>query len=309
MDDTGRQFALQTLRFRWFTLIGTAFHDLFADVMENAWPGDFQRVKPYGRYGDLKCDGYFRSHKRVFQCYAPVVMKQSEVIAKIRTDLCGAADHWHGRMTHWTFVHNDNAGLTANAVQVLEDLKEEHPTIEISVWTWPQIREQFDKLSSDAMEELFGHPPTANSLDQLDFSELRPVVEQISKREADPLIPLGDPPSSTKIEKNSLDPDSVAFLQMGRRRVRLVEEYFDQHHEPGLCDQIAEAMQVQYQMLADTGFESNEILVKLQQFAGWGRRDGRHDAAVLAVIVYFFDRCDIFEDPSEQDIEIGMAKT
>ena len=177
------------------------------------------------------------------------------------------------------------------------------------MWTWPQIREQFDKLSHDAVVELFGHQPTGSSLDQLDFSELRPVVEQIAKQEADPLIPLGDPPSSTKLEKNLLDHDSAAFLQMGRRRVRLVEEYFDQHHDPDLVDQIAKAMQGKYQMLADVGFDPNEILVKLQQFAGWGRRDGRHDVAVLAVIVYFLDRCDIFEDPSAQDIEIAGAKT
>ena len=123
------------------------------------------------------------------------------------------------------------------------------------------------------------------------------------------MIPLGDPPSSTKTETNSLDPDSVASLQNRRRKVRLVEQQFDQHHEPGLCDQTAVAIQFQYQMLADTGFESNEILAKLQQFAGWGRRDGRHDAAVLAVIVYFIDGCDIFEDPGEQDIEIRRAET
>ena len=49
MDATGRQFALQTFRFRWSTRAGTVFQDLFADVMENAWPVDFQRVKPYGR--------------------------------------------------------------------------------------------------------------------------------------------------------------------------------------------------------------------------------------------------------------------
>ena len=38
------------------------------------------------------------------------------------------------------------------------------------------------------------------------------------------MIPLGDPPSSTKTETNSLDPDSVASLQNRRRKVRLVEQ-------------------------------------------------------------------------------------
>lgn len=299
MDSIGRAFALQTLRLRWSVWTGNAFQDLFADIMQNAWPQDFQRVKPYGRYGDLKCDGYWASRKCVFQCYAPASIKERTVIEKIRVDLGGAIDHWQDRMTSWSFVHNDSAGLTANVVQVVEDLRRAHPDITISEWTWPQIREQFERLSDDARAELFGLPPTAGSFDQLDFAQLRPVVEEIAKVEAHPLIPLSDPPSLTKLEKNSLDSDSTAFLQIGRRRVKLVEEYFAQHHDPSLADQIAKAMQVQYQMLVETGFESNEILVKLQHFAGWGHRDSSYDAAVLAVIMYFFDRCDIFEDPDE----------
>ena len=301
VDNVGRFVALQTLRFRWHIFTGTAFQDLFADLMQNAWAEDFQKVKPYGPNGDLKCDGYWTSRKCVFQCYGPASMKEHAVITKIKEDLKGAVTHWQGKMTKWSFVHNDREGLTANVVQVLDVLRTAHPAIEINEWAWPQTREQFNNLSDEAIIDLFGHPPTATSFDQLGFAELRPVVEQIAKREADPLIPLGNPPSVTKLEKNTLDEDSSAFLQIGRRRVRLVEEYFAQHHDPGLGDKIAKSMQVQYQMLTDAGLNPNEVLVELQRFAGWGN-GGRnsHDAAVLAVITYFFDHCDIFEDPNEE---------
>ncbi len=304
MDYDRRIFALQTLKYRWHTLTGTAFQDLFADLMENAWPQDFQRVKPYGPNGDLKCDGYWASRKCVFQCYGPVQMKERAVIAKIRDDLKGAVAHWQGRMTQWSFVHNDIDGLTAKVVHVLDDLRKANPTIEICVWTWPQIREQFYSLSDESVLDLFGYPPTDNSLEQLEFAELRPVVEQIAKGQADPLVSLNTPPSVTKLEKNSLDEDSAAFLQNGRRRVRLIEEYFEQHHDPSLGDKIAAAMQTQYQMLVDTGFGPDEILLELQRFAGWGGGNkGSHDAAVLAAITYFFDRCDIFEDPDGEPVE------
>ena len=55
-------------------------------------------------------------------------MKERELIAKIKKDLSGALDHWQGRMTHWTFVHNDIAGLTAHTVQVLEDVTTQAPS-------------------------------------------------------------------------------------------------------------------------------------------------------------------------------------
>lgn len=301
MDTAGRLLALQSLRLRWLTSTGIAFQDLFADLMQNAWPQDFQKVKPYGRSGDMKCDGYWKSRRCVFQCYGPASMKQRDVIAKIRTDLEGAVHHWQDKMAEWSFVHNDAGGLSAEAVQVLEKLRLRYPNVEINEWAWPQAREQFERLSDEAIVELYGYPPTAKSVDQLGFAELRPVVERIANMSAAPLAELSSPPSVTKLEKNLLDQASADFLQFGRRQVRLVEEYFVQHHDPALGDKVAAAMRTQYRMLVDTGEDPNRVLVQLQRFVGWDCGDtSSHNAAVLAVITYFFDRCDIFEDPDDE---------
>ena len=300
MHELGRLFALQIFRFRWFTYTGVAFQDLFADLMESARPGDFQKVIPYGPRGDLKCDGYWRSRKCVFQCYGPSSMKEYKVIAKIREDLTGAVTHWDAKIQNWIFVHNSMKGLTANVVQVLEELRDGFPQIEIEEWAWPRAREQFNILSDDAIVDLFGYPPKDHSVSRLSFDELRPVVENIEKGIAEPIIALDDPPSLAKLEKNSLDQASKEFLQLGRLRVRLVENYFDQHHDPVLGDRIATAMQKQYRMLVDLGLHPDEVLVQLQQFAGWGAgHSSSHDVAVLTVLSYFFDRCDIFEDPND----------
>ncbi len=276
--------------------------------MQNAYAGDFNKVKPYGKSGDLKCDGYLPSTRCVFQCYGPASMKEAKVIAKIKEDFFGALEHWGDKMREWQFVHNDKDGLTAAVVQVLDDLNNAHPDIMIGEWAWPQVRSVFDRLPDQALVELFGHPPTAMTIDQLGFEELRPVVNQIAKGEADPSVVSMTPPSVSKLEKNSLDDDSAEFLRLGRRRVRLVEEYFAQHHDPTIGDKIAKALQTQYEMLVDGGWHSNEILVELQRFAGWGSAgSSNHAAAILAVITYFFDRCDIFEDPDESDALLAWA--
>ena len=86
--DVGRRLQLQNFKFRWHTSTGLAFQDLFADVMENAWPNDFRRVSPYGgSSGDLKCDGFLKSKKCVFQCYGPVSIRERDVMRKIKVDL------------------------------------------------------------------------------------------------------------------------------------------------------------------------------------------------------------------------------
>jgi hypothetical protein len=69
---------------------GTAFQDFFSDIMEAAHPGDFERVRAYGKKGDLKCDGFLRSQGTVFQVYAPRQMKEAALLKKIATDFEGA---------------------------------------------------------------------------------------------------------------------------------------------------------------------------------------------------------------------------
>jgi hypothetical protein len=72
---------------------GTAFQDLFADLMELAYPRDFQRIRPYGNQGDQKCDGYLASTKAAFQVYAPRTMKQAQLSKKACGDFDGAVHH------------------------------------------------------------------------------------------------------------------------------------------------------------------------------------------------------------------------
>lgn len=48
------------------------------------------------------------------------------------------------------------------------------------------------------------------------------------------------------------------------------------------------------------GMTPDAIFGKLQEFAGGSQRgDSGHEAAVLAVLAYLFEQCDIFERPPE----------
>ena len=101
---------LSAFRIRWFTRTGLEFQNLFADLMQNAWPGDFQKVKSYGPRGDFKCVGYWMSRQCVFRCYGPASMRGYALIAKIRKDLRGAVNYCPRTMRRWGFVHNDKKG-------------------------------------------------------------------------------------------------------------------------------------------------------------------------------------------------------
>jgi energy-coupling factor transporter ATP-binding protein EcfA2 len=131
-----RDFELRYLKSR-----GTAFQDLFSEIMERTFPGDFQRIRPHGRAGDLKCDGYLKSQRCVFQVYGPEDIRPLDrMLRKIRADYAGALHHWAGRIDEWIFVHNQRGGLPAQVVQLLDDLRQQANAPTIKTWGYEELR-------------------------------------------------------------------------------------------------------------------------------------------------------------------------
>jgi hypothetical protein len=99
-----------------------------------------------------------------------------------------------------------------------------------------------------------------------------------------------------KLEKNSLSEDSALLLQVGRRKSGLVDTFFRKSARPDLGERIAEAFRVRYAELKRLELPSDTIFKHLQDYAGMNG-EPKIQAAALAVLSYFFDNCDIFEDP------------
>jgi C-terminal domain 10 of the ABC-three component (ABC-3C) systems len=280
---------------------GTAFQNLFADIMEQLYGGQFIRVRPYGRMGDLKCDGYLLPDKTVFQCYAPRTMRQSDLLGKIDEDYQGAISHWGNDMIAWEFVHNDFDGLPPEATRRLITLRT-NAIVGLEQLPPSELISKTLSLPISNLADLFGPVPTLSHIDDLTFKALQPVLVAIARRDpgADP--PLSGP-SREKLQRNALSEAAGDILRLGRRRERLVEEYLMRYPEPEYGEQIAEGFRRKYEALKSTDSHSaDEIFGELWRYAGGSDRgEPTHQAAVPAVLSYFFERCDIFEDTPEQE--------
>lgn len=295
MDDTqrfayGLKFENAFLRER-----GKAFETLFARIMAHAFPGDFQPVRPYGPKGDLKCDGFRASDGTVFQCYAPDAMKLEPLLAKVDEDFAGALVHWTTKMLRWRFVHNDSRGLPAEAVKKLAELNVANPNVALAVCGEAELRLIAMSLALHQLEDLFGAVPSGRVLEKLDFEALRPVLLAIQRQEPD-AEPSLVAPSAAKLERNAFSPDAAGLLRQGRRREQLVEAFFAGWPDPDLGEEIAQAFRVRYQALKAVGLSPDDVFGELQAFAGGMTGEPARQGAVLAVLSYFFERCDIFED-------------
>lgn len=82
------------------------------------------------------------------------------------------------------------------------------------------------------------------------------------------------------------------------RRDKLVEQYFAEHVNLDLDQSIGRSFKVQYLKLMRQNRTANQIFRELLDFAGGSGRALGRQAAISAILTYFFETCDIFEKPS-----------
>jgi hypothetical protein len=301
MDSLQRN--VYSLRFEldYRTKKGTEFQDWFVKVAGLAYGADFDPIRNYGAMGDFKCDGRRLSTGTIFQCYAPGEVKEAEIIAKINADLPGAVGHWVGFMREWCFVSNDPRGLPPTVAKHLDAMEAHYPGITIVRWSEASLRDLVFAVSDDQMTHLFGYAPTLAMLSQVGFADLKPVLEDIMQKQPDPLNEPTKPPSPSKIEKNNLSASAGELLRVGRLKERLVGDFLSQSAWPENANRIAKAIRDHYKGLIALGLSADEIFGRLRLFVGHSAEPVR-EAAELAVLSYFFHRCDIFEDPDEPEL-------
>ena len=292
---------LEALYQAWFRLAysekkGTEFESWFADLAGHALGVDFEPVATHGRDGDFKCDGRQLSTRTIYQCYAPQQMNQARTIAKIKADFHGARERWASWMEDWTLVHNRNQGLPPQVVQYLDKLREQHPNVAIHAWGRPQLEDElFRKLDNAGWEAVFGFAPSADGIDEVAIDDIVPVIQALQTETPSPRLPDIEPPSPQKLQRNALSEEVADYLRIGRKKEALVARYFDSHPSPELGEKVAVAFRRRYAELRQEELSPDDIFAKLQQSAGGGGSVKRQTAA-LAVLSYYFERCDIFED-------------
>ena len=279
---------------------GDSFQRLFEKLMGKLYPGDFMACRPWGKIGDRKNDGYLPSRRMLFQVYAPNEMSAHDAISKINEDFAGAKDHWEEYFDEWVFVHNTHDGrLPPHVIEELLKIMQANHQIKITHWGYEEILIEFRKLDIVALESWFGPAITTTDKMNLGFADLEAVLTHIvTSQELSPTQTKDVPPG--KIEFNLLSPAVASFLKVGMEKAPLVGEFFNGWRNPTYGVQIASAFKNLYIELRDESptLHPDEIFGRLEKWAG-GTADvsPKRKAAVLAVLAYLFDSCEIFEEP------------
>jgi hypothetical protein len=275
---------------------GEAFQELFERLMGLAYKADFMACRPWGNRGDRKNDGFLKSQKCLFQVYAPYEMTEAKAIAKIQEDFEGAKAYWGKHFEKWVLAHNAESGLPPHVQKVLLDFEAQNSGISLKPWGLIEFKTVFRKLAIEDIQSWFGFAPTEETKAKLGFKDLHVVLETIAGRDVPSGLTVKAVPKG-KIEANALSECVAALLKVGMTKAPLVEDFFNQWHQATLGDRIAKSFRAAYESFREN-HPPNQIFVELQTWAGGGTRGTpEHELAVLTVIAYYFERCDIFEEP------------
>lgn len=280
----------------------TNFEVWINDIFRAIYGADFKTVKPYGGEGDDKCDGYLFPDKLVIQCYAPSAkLNQSKLINKIQDSFSGASKKWP-YMKEWIFICNDFGGIPAKATRHIEQMKIDYARIVIAIWDANDTKNFILTLNQNILDQLFNKPPTSDTFNQLNIQDVRDMghliegfIGDYGYSPQDDIRPVA--PSAQKINKNNLSEEAIELFKLGQKKSGLVKNYIESLPDPDFAENVATKIRSFYDKLKEDGRNAEQIFAEMHMFFG-GRRLNlpRYQACIYSYMVYFFDRCDFFED-------------
>lgn len=286
---------------------GQAYEDLFVDVMRRD-SSDFVPVKPQGRVGDRKNDGYNRTTGCYYQVFAPEnpAMKQQAAVKKLKTDFSGLMAYWDTitPVREFHFAFNDKySGAFPEMIADLAAIEKSYKLDDCSCFLAQHLEERLLLLPDDAIQAVIGYIPDPGTLLQLDYSILNEVIGHIMtyKGEIAPSQLLKAPDFEHKITFNFLSPPVGALLRSASYQVGILEGYFALNSvfaKQSIRNTLNQMYQNALAKLQDVEEAKRGDLVffEILNTAAPGKMKAVRDA-VLVVMAYFFESCDIFEDP------------
>lgn len=276
---------------------GKSFQDFFEQIMQKADPS-FVMVKPMGKEGDWKADGYSLNSGTIYQCYAPEEMTGVEAAKKIKEDFEGARTRWQGRMQRWLFVWSSHRALPPQVVAVLADLKLAHPALEISHVGREGLWSIVKGLPLADREALLGIVPDLGDAPMTTAAEIQVLMKHLA-RHSPVMSDTADFDLTAIVEKlrrNRLSEAVTRTLRPAMPVARLVGEFVTSMPDPAFSQAIAADLAARYTELAASADDPDVIFGGLIEYVlGEHRRQLKLFWAAAGIVAHYFELCDLFE--------------
>lgn len=276
---------------------GKSFQDFFELIMQKLDPS-FMMVKPMGRVGDWKSDGYSPASGTVYQCYAPEEMTAAASAKKVEDDFKGAKNYWKEKMKRWVFVWSSEVALPPQVAAKFAKLKQEYSTIEIVHMGRAGLWEIVKHLSAADRESLLGVVPDVKDVPATTAIEIQVLVKHLGHLEfqAKDFEGLELTAIADKLRRNSLSDHVTAIVRPSTPVAKLVREFVTRMPDPAFSQAIALDLKRKYTELAAKTNDPDTIFGGIVDYVlGEHRSEPKYFWAASGIVTHYFELCDIFE--------------
>ena len=137
---------------------------------------------------------------------------------------------------------------------------------------------------------------TQAAMVDMTFAELEVVTKFLASGQAINSDSLTIIPPKEKIRRNGLSPKVETLIRMGMIQVKQVEEYIERSPDIEYGERLKEGFVMQYERLKnEEKYQGDDLFNALLDSVIGGTSDFSRRAAGLSVLVYLFEKCEVFE--------------
>lgn len=290
------------------SLTGEEFQKFFSHVMSLSIPG-FINVRTHGNLGDESTDGFSLCDGKLYACYAPEVFRSENTVAKLQSDLKGARAKHSGQFSSFVFVHNDLRGIHPDIYRAIRGAQAENSSISIELMGYLHIRDLVGLLTEAQVEDLIECEIPLHAETSVGMEEMAELLEQLSERRtATNTREVISSVSEKKLAYSNLSLETQSDLRSGMKFSTQIDDYYQSRVDVLERDDVAARFHDQYLEVIENVSDPEDILFQLQvSLAGTRASSPPRYRASMAVLAYFFQTCDIFEDAPDgwESLETG----
>lgn len=150
---------------------------------------------------------------------------------------------------------------------------------------------KIDKFYNKRYEEV-----TKKEVINVTFSELNVVTKYLVSGQFTPSDSYIIIPPKEKIKKNELSSEIEQLITMGLTQVKQVGNFINNCPDMEFGEHLKQGFVVEYERLRnEERLRGDDLFNSLLDFASNGSNDFRNRAAGLSILVYLFEKCEVFE--------------
>lgn len=286
---------------------GQAFQDLFVKVMQHANP-NFRPIKPHGREGDQKNDGFDKANGLYYQVYAPEDLAPNvyTAVSKLTDSFSGLKNYWDTQVSpikEYFFVLNDKyKGTYPEIEKGLASLEQKHKEIKCNPFLTKDLEDVFINLPKDKIIDIIGIIPDPLKIETVDYSIMNEIINYLHKTAVLYKIEKipADPDFVKKLTFNRLSSRVAGLLDFGNHQNYVMDDYF-KFRSNFVKAELREIFRTFYEAgvcsIPENEDKPDMVFFYILDKASANKTKAVQDA-VLVLMSYYFEYCDIFEVPN-----------